>query len=305
MIKVSVLTTVYNETWIQVLRAINSVEKQVTEELSIEHIIVVDNPSYKYRDNLYSLRDQIAIHNFKIMIIENSTNKGLANSLNIAIDVSTSDILARLDADDWMNNNRLSQQLTVLQLKHADIVYTDTLLFIQGVKQPKYIPSLDSGLVKKGLPISNFISHSSVMFWKPAITEVGMYRQLEPAEDYDLWLRLRNQNRIFAYIDKPLTSREVRSDSISNSNLYYQIMMARFVRRINRTGQVGQTDISDIPKNLSTEKLHKINRKIKKFRSAKGINKALLGILSGFIFRTTLNDVYFRIVVFLYEVKQK
>ncbi|WP_424571659.1 glycosyltransferase [Weissella soli] len=303
MIKVSVLTTVYNETWMQVLRAINSVEKQVTEELSIEHIIVVDNPTYQYRDNLYSLRDQVASHNFKIMIIENSTNRGLATSLNIAIDASTSDILARLDADDWMNDNRLNQQLTVLQLKHADIVYTDTLLFTQGIKQPKYIPSSDSGLIKKALPISNFISHSSVMFWKPAITEVGMYRHVEPAEDYDLWLRLRNKNKIFAYIDKPLTSREVRNDSISNSNLYYQIMMARFVRRINRTRQISQTGISDVPKNLSTEKLHKINRKIKNFRSAKGIKKVLLGILSGFILRTSLNDVYFRIVVFLYKVK--
>ncbi|MGO2163774.1 MAG: glycosyltransferase [Streptococcus thermophilus] len=306
MTKISVLTTIYNETFFQVKRAIQSVKSQSGQNFVVEHVIVIDNPQYKDMKQLSKLSNALNSRNFYTNIVQNERNLGLSQSLNKAIEISSSDILARLDSDDWMSHGRLCTQYQSLITMNADIVYTDTLLSRVDRRENEYVSALGADKINKLLPLKNFISHSSVMFLKPAVISVGKYRKLEPAEDYDLWLRLKNAGKKFAYVSEPLTIREIRSDSISNSNLYYQIKMAKFVRKLNKHHEKNLQDVMKIPQNLKNRhKLEKINKKISAFRASEGLKKLCLGLSSVFIIRTSLNDVYFKCVLINMNLKNK
>lgn len=306
MTKISVLTTIYDENFFQVKRAIKSVKNQSGQNFVVEHVIVIDNPQYKDMEQLSILSSELNSCNFYTNIVQNERNLGLSQSLNKAIEISSSDFLARLDSDDWMNHGRLYKQYQSLITMNADIVYTDTLLSRADRRENEYVPALGADKINKLLPLKNFISHSSVMFRKPAVISVGRYRKLEPAEDYDLWLRLKNAGKKFAYVSEPLTIREIRSNSISNSNLYYQIKMAKFVRKLNRYYEKNLQDVMEMPQNLKNRhKLEKINKKIAVFRTSEGLKKLCLGLSSIFIIRTSLNDIYFKFVLINMNLKNK
>ncbi|CAK1254368.1 6-N-acetylglucosamine synthase (BcsA) [Fructobacillus cardui] len=303
--QVSVITTVYNETREQIKRAINSVFEQlkhvdVLEHVILEHVIVVDNPEFNDINFLYSMSDHLNSDNFSLKVIVNQENIGLANSLNKAIANSSFELLARLDADDWMNEGRLIQQGNELISNEADIVYTDTLLFKDGKNEAEYLKSFNDKKVDELLPLRNFIPHSSVLMSKKSFLEVGEYRDLVPAEDYDLWLRFNNQKFKFCYIPEALTSREIRSDSVSNSDLELQMRMAYFVRRINKKDNILNSD--DLkrmkPQKMTDIKsLNKINQRIHAFRNANGLHKYLIGFSSFFIIRMSFDDILFKMKI--------
>lgn len=292
MTKISVLTTVYNESFAQVKRALESVKNQANQNIEVEHVIIVDNPEYENIDKLRYLGSTLNNEFFFANIIQNTKNLGLSKSLNKAISLSSAEILARLDSDDWMNENRLTRQFKTLKLECSDIVYSDTLLFMSESNQTTYCESLGSDKIAL-LPLKNFISHSSVMFLKSAVISVGLYREMEPAEDYDLWLRLLNSEKKFSYIPSPLTSREIRMESISNSDLNLQMRMADFVRYINKNSL---NSVENKPKKIDNQKkLDRINRKIRKFRSSTGLKKIIIGCTSIFILNASINDMMFKI----------
>lgn len=296
MTKISVLTTVYNESVSQVLRSITSVKQQSHSGLYVEHIVIIDNPKYRYTGILNKFRDEYKTNNYLLKIIVNKKNIGLAQSLNKAIENSSFELVARLDADDWMNDNRLLQQSDMLKMKNYDVIYTDTYIHESKNVEPKYVQSVSGKYINSLLPLRNFIPHSSVMFKKSAIVEVGLYRDLVPAEDYDLWLRLMNNRKRFLHIAKPLTSREIRMESISNSDLNLQIRMANFVRAINKKNHTKFMKLSDKPKKLDDHiKLNYINKKIKQFRTSSGIKKIIIGLSSYFILKTSITDMVYKL----------
>lgn len=293
MSKVSVITTVYNETLDQVVRAINSVKKQSESIEYVQHIIVIDNPAYDHIDYLNDLSQKMNTERFSLDILVNDKNIGLAQSLNKAIKHSEFELLARLDSDDWMNNDRLLQQSAMFHESDLDIVYTDTLEYEGAGQNAVYLKSLGENKITTLLPLRNFIIHSSVMFKKSILSEIGLYRDLVPAEDYDLWLRMLNSGKKFGYIPKALTSREIRIESISNSDLNLQMRMADFVRYINKRGL---DSIKTKPEKMKDKKkLNKINMRIKKFRSAKGVCKIVIGFTSIFILKSSFNDLIYNI----------
>lgn len=95
--KVSVLMSVYNETLNELAESIDSILNQ-TYKL-FEFIIVNDNPT---REDLKEILINYQNKDNRIKIIESKENIGLAMSLNKAFDISTGNILVRMDADDMM-----------------------------------------------------------------------------------------------------------------------------------------------------------------------------------------------------------
>lgn len=293
MNEISTLTTIFNEDMSQIERALQSVKQQANTELFVEHVIVIDNPDFEDQIELVKLIRNLTNRFYKVNLIKNEINVGLAKSLNIGLEASSFEWVARLDADDWMNPGRLKEESTMILRDDLDVIYTDTLIYDGENEEPVEIKAYATEGIDKMLPLRNFIAHSSVLMRKSKIESVGMYRNLEPAEDYDLWLRLLNAGASFGYIPKALTSREVRANSISNSNLFRQLQMARYVRKINMVGRLTKGD-KEPPKNCLTEKqLHVQNNKIKRFKNAHGLEKLIATFSSPIILLTTINDLHF------------
>ena len=138
---------------------------------------------------LYSVRDP------RIKVVAHD-NWGMGHSLNHAIGLANGKWIARLDADDLMEPNRLERQIAFVR-ENPDLVVTSCLATfidpqgrILGYSQPAMTSpksvqdALEDGLV-------GGIFHPGVLMRRDAVLKAGGYRpQFWPAEDVDLWTRI-------------------------------------------------------------------------------------------------------------------
>ena len=127
----------------------------------------------------------------KFVIIRNEKNMMLPFSLNKCLENVTTDLVARMDADDWSLPDRLEKQVGFLK-EHPeyDLVGTGVTLnngkedFASIVKTPE--PT------KQTMLKENAFSHATIMTYKRVYDALGGY-SLDPTairvEDVDLWCR--------------------------------------------------------------------------------------------------------------------
>jgi glycosyl transferase family 2 len=124
---------------------------------------------------------------------------GRSSALNLGCQQAQTDLIARLDADDLALPHRLECQLDFLAANPGVALVGGNALLIGPSGQTfgeEDLPSSDAQL-RAALKNSCPFYHSTVVFRRSAALAVGGYRALfEPAEDYDLWLRIAEQHQI-------------------------------------------------------------------------------------------------------------
>ncbi len=119
----------------------------------------------------------------------------LTFSLNLGLHNASGMYIARMDADDLATKDRIQTQVDFLNA-NLDIMVVGTWMeFIDdnGIPLKKVkLPTTDSS-ISRSLFFGNPIVHSSVMYRKDAIVNIGGYLGGVYAQDYDLWLRLKTQ----------------------------------------------------------------------------------------------------------------
>ena len=115
---VSVLLPLYNEPVAFAKEAIDSILKQTYQNLEI--ILLLDNPQ---NEELKKLITDYERQDGRVRIRVNEENMGLPATLNIGIELSTGDYIARMDGDDISVSTRIEKQLNYL-LEHpkADLI---------------------------------------------------------------------------------------------------------------------------------------------------------------------------------------
>ena len=120
-------------------------------------------------------------------------NSGLASCMNKAIDLSKGEYLARMDADDIMEVNRISLQSNFLKLNSdIDIVGSYIMEFNIESNTKKLIRyPLRHAEMRKSFGKRNPLAHPSVMFRRSFFNKSGKY-PLDTLTDEDtiLWLSL-------------------------------------------------------------------------------------------------------------------
>lgn len=112
---ISVIMSVYNETNEELQSSVNSILSQTYKNL--EFIIIDDNPdNARIRNFLKNQTDP------RIRVIYNTENKGLVYSLNLALDNTKGCIIARMDADDIAEKDRLEREYLYLKKCNLDLV---------------------------------------------------------------------------------------------------------------------------------------------------------------------------------------
>jgi len=206
MPKVTVLMPVYNaEKYLR--EAIESILDQSFQDYEF---LIIDDGSTDSSINIIN-----SYHDSRIKLVKNEKNLGISKTLNKGIELSASDIIARMDADDISLPNRLWLQYEYLEShpdcslvsSHAEII-SDT-----GRSIGKYQP--DSNQFYYNLVFHCWIYHPSVMYRREAIRDAGMY-PLTLAEDYRLWSELIKKYP-FYNIPRFLIRYRITSESVSNS----------------------------------------------------------------------------------------
>jgi len=187
--KVSVVMSVYNEE-AMVSRAIESILNQTFE--SFEFIIVNDGSTDKTLEVIKGYTEN------RIKLIDKGYNSGLADSLNIGIKYSVGDFIARMDADDFSEKERLEIQVRFLE-DNPDIAMVGTWAYLidlnKNIKK-ECKPPVSDKVIKKYMEKDNPFIHSSVMLRKKVIEKVGYYNPIKVIEDYDLWIRIAKHYKI-------------------------------------------------------------------------------------------------------------
>jgi len=211
--EVTVLLSCYNGAcWLA--EAINSVLNQTFE--GFEFIIVDDGSTDTSPEIIKHFADQDA----RIVVIH-KRNTGLADSLNVGIQSARGTWIARLDADDISEPDRLQQQLVVARnnLGLAFIGSGHHRIDESGkiVKTHRF-PVTHSQLVKRLTSKRKFPAHSSAMYRTDMVRSIGGYRvRILRAQDYDLWLRLSEIGQ-FTTLTQPLVRFRTHSDQVSHQD---------------------------------------------------------------------------------------
>ena len=222
--KVSVLMGVYNEK--EYLReAIESVLGQTYENVQL--IIVDDDSTDNSRQIINSYEET------QIRLIENETNRGLTHSLNRALEAASGKYVARQDADDISEPNRLNRQVAFLE-EHDDVAVVGTganLIDNQGDIIDRRIgycnPTYEDFLAKNRLVHGSILARRNIFEHLEGYDEFFRY-----AQDYELWLRLAKKNRI-ANIPNPLYNLRLHDQSVYFSHKNDSALYSKFARDLS------------------------------------------------------------------------
>ncbi len=170
-------------------QAIESVLAQTWHNLEL---IVIDDGS---SDNTLAIARDYAARDPRVKVFT-QPNKGFAETLHRGFELSASEWVFRMDADDRMHPNRLERQIAFLS-QHPELDVASSLVF--HIDANNRVIGKDNSHLFTHEAIQNLVNaneligfcHPAAVVRKSAVIAVGGYRkQFWPAEDIDLWNRL-------------------------------------------------------------------------------------------------------------------
>ena len=201
--KVAVLMAVYNgENHLQT--AINSILAQTYK--NFEFIIIDDGSTDQTKTILSAIQDPR-------VRVAHQENMGLAASLNRGISLTDCAYIARQDHDDISDIRRLEKQVMYLDDHHTCALLGTRAYILRDNRLISHAhdhPAL-SNTLKYELLFNNPFVHSSVMFRKDVVIELGGYStspNRQPPEDYELWSRIARKYDIANIAERLVIYRE-------------------------------------------------------------------------------------------------
>jgi glycosyltransferase involved in cell wall biosynthesis len=179
-----------------------------------DELVVINDGSI---DKTGEILDLWAERNPNITILH-TQGIGLVAALNLGIKVSMHPWIARFDVDDRYSRNRLNYQRQIINDNVVAIFSDYSITNLDNRNFGIITSGIESHVIKLSLISSQRTAHSSVLFRKSAVIDVGGYLESEfPAEDLGLWLRLA---RCGDFLSVPETLMHYRLSKASISNSY-------------------------------------------------------------------------------------
>lgn len=186
--KITVLLPVYNcELYVQ-----TAVESILNQTFTDFEFLIIDDAS---TDATVSIIKKI--DDSRIQLIQKPVNSGYTNSLNSGLKLAKGEYIARMDGDDISYPERFAQQLAYLEA-HPEVVVCGTNYKIVGNDKQIRLPE-NGESIKIGLLWGNCVCHPSVMIRKKLLDDYSIQYDAtkEPAEDYDMWVRLLSLGKLY------------------------------------------------------------------------------------------------------------
>lgn len=221
---VSVIMSVYNGESL-LAEAIDSVLRQTFADF--EFIIIDDGSTDDTPDILcgYARRDT------RVRVFPQK-NQGRPKSLNRGIELSTSPLIARMDADDVSFPGRFEQQVEFMNA-HSEIGLLGGAVDIvtpDGRRISTYQPPTGDAALRAALRVYNPFRHPTLIMRRETLLATGGYRTaLADADDYDLILRMAERTQL-ANVHQPILSYRVHPSQASVFNIAHQMLCGAAAR---------------------------------------------------------------------------
>ena len=202
---ISILIPIYNG--IEYIdESVSSVLKQTYNEWEL----LIGINGHPPNSEVYQKAKEYEAKSDKIRVIDFYPTRGKSNTLNEMIKLCNYDYIALLDVDDIWHEQKLEIQAKFLN--NYDVIGSNCVWFgdRNGIVPP--IPNGD-------------ISHFDFSSVNPVINSSSVIRKelcywnstWDGVEDYDMWLRLRNQNKKFFNLQEILVKHRIHNDSAFNA----------------------------------------------------------------------------------------
>ena len=227
----SVLMCAYRENPDDFKMAVESILAQTYSDF--EFMIILDNPENQELEQIIRFYQE---QDDRIRLIKNPRNLGLTRSLNRGLGFAKYEFIARMDSDDIAMPERFERQMALFEKHPSYAMVSANKIDIDEngeVITPNSPLPESYETIKNVMRFQNVIFHPTVMFRKEAVMQLGGYREVTAAEDYDLWLRMLSSGFEIGILNEYLLKYRIRSQSISRSNLMKQYYAAKYCRKLH------------------------------------------------------------------------
>lgn len=129
--------------------------------------------------------------NEKRLVVVKSIIPQLSYALNLGVDHSKYEYVARMDADDIAHPERLERQLDYLLNNNLDVVGSGVRIINENGVVVGALRQPTGKNINRALPFKNVFVHPSTLIRKAVLIKARGYNAGFNSEDYDLWLRLK------------------------------------------------------------------------------------------------------------------
>ena len=188
-------------------KAIKSILNQTFKNYEL---LIMDDCS---SDNSYNICKEFE-DNERVKVFKNNSNIGLTKSLNILAEQSNAKYLARQDADDLSDFQRMEIQKMILEKNNYDIVTSRALIMDTKESRPKFSHLIPKSLILK---YKNPFIHGSLFLKRKVFYEIGGYDEdYRYAQDYKFFIDAKLKGYKIFTINKPLYYLNIKNN-ISNN----------------------------------------------------------------------------------------
>jgi glycosyltransferase involved in cell wall biosynthesis len=169
---------------------------------------------------------------------------GLAAALNHAVALARGPFIARLDADDIAEPERLERQVTEMGRRPSLAVLGSAVILIDATGRSigAFNPAFDDAGLRRDLAGRCCLVQSSVMVRKDQLLAVGGYRPgLNIGEDFDLWARLAEVGELGA-LERPLVRYRMHRDAVSSQKSVRGALVAVAIAAAQVARRTGQPE---------------------------------------------------------------
>lgn len=202
---ISILMPIYNG-----IEFINESVPSILEQTYDKWELLIGVNGHSENSEVYKFAKAFEEKNNKIRVFDFYNIKGKSNTLNEMIKYCNYDYIALLDVDDMWYPQKLEVQS--IWLNAYDVIGTNCIYFggRTGLVPPIPLNDFSNFDFAKVNPIinSSVVVRKELCWWNPKIDGV---------EDYDLWIRIRNQNKRFYNCPQITVKHRVHNLSAFNS----------------------------------------------------------------------------------------
>lgn len=202
---ISILMPIYNG-----IEYIDESVTSVLEQTYDKWELIVGINGHPPDSLVYRMANQYAQVDPRIRVYDMGFTKGKSRALNQMIEYCSYDWIALLDVDDDWLPAKLEKQVPFLD--RFDVVGTKCVYFgdLEGTVPRIPVGDISVFDFKQVNPVinSSSIIRKTLASWNP---------KYDGVEDYDLWIRLRRDNRQFYNMDEVMVRHRVHQTSAFNS----------------------------------------------------------------------------------------
>lgn len=298
---VSVIMSTYNEPISMIQESIQSILKQTYTRLQI--IIINDNPA---RSDLSQLLLNYSQSDERINYVINEKNIGLVQSLNKGLNLVQGEYIARMDADDISEHDRIQKQIDYLENNHLDLIGCN---IIKIDETGNYIGKLclpsTNEMIRKYMQYGSCVLHPTWFAKTEVFQQLNGYRNIYSCEDFDFLLRAIEFGYKLGNLPEKKLLYRIRANSISISSNVRQKLTMYYLVDSYRKNKILTTE--ELDQYLSSVEYENDYEKLEKYEESKESvkNTTAITVIIKCVFRMIINKYFYKNIIEHHKLKER